>query len=387
MLANISIFLRAVIPVCVLLMPGLALAQASNKPNYGDHPNPEEVRKVVEDHRGKIQGCFKKHSQSLPERLDVQFTIWKDGGVNWASIDSDIADPSVTRCVRDVILLMNFPPPKVEIAKISYPFFFRKPRTGLSQGSVYNVITGGANDVEQCYRRALTSNPGLARELRVEFVIGTDGTVNSEKIVDSTLNNAQVEDCILGVFSKMKFPAPKGGEVMVTFPFVFSSNFDEKHESSKVEPKETRYSLAVIADHAGAINQCYSEVNDPSNHPGVRVRFVIGKSGIPEALSTPMSNSPTLTRCVIDVVRTMRFRPANREVMMNYPFKFIGEAKEAGESGSVDKDRFRDEIRANRDLCLYNQNLERCVHEALFELSFPKVPGIVIVNYPFNFST
>ena len=82
MLANLSIFLRAVIPVCVLLMPGLALAQASNKPNYGDHPNPEEVRKVVEDNRGKIQGCFKKHSPSLPERLDVQFTIWKDGGVN-----------------------------------------------------------------------------------------------------------------------------------------------------------------------------------------------------------------------------------------------------------------------------------------------------------------
>ena len=409
---------RAVIPLCLLLlMPDLGHAQF-NEPDFGNHSNPPEVRKVVEANRGKIQGCFKKNSQGLPDRLDVQFTIWKDGDVNWASIDSDIADPSVTRCVRDVILLMNFPPPKVEIAKISYPLFFGDSKPPTSQGVVYGVIMGGSNDVEQCYRRALTSNPGLAGKVRVEFVIGTDGTVHSQKVVETSLNNTQAEDCILGVFSKMKFPRPKGGEVIVTFPFLFRVS----------DPTDV---FKVIEKNSSALDLCFATaLVDPATFPGLRVRFEISDGGKPGLLSVSEPSDARLSQCVFDAIARMKFKSASQKAVVNFPFNFAEATKSQKDKSledgaSLKPDVTRELVRRNREdirechqkelarnpelegrvatrfvvwhdgtvvfaavtgSTLGNSTVEQCIVDELLTWTFPKPKGMAIINYPFELS-
>lgn len=420
MLANIPNFLRTIIPTCLLLVPSLGHAQFS-EPDFGNHPNPAEVRKVVEARRGKIQGCFKEHSQSMPERLDVQFTIWKDGGVNWASIDdSGIKDPSVTRCVRDVILLTNFPPPKVEIAKISYPFFFGDSKPPVSQGVVYNVIAGGTNDVQKCYENALTSNPGLAGKVTVQFVIATDGTVHSQKVVDTALNNAQAEDCILGVFSKLKFPRPKGGEVIVTFPFVFSVS----------DPSDV---FKVIEKNSSALDLCFKTAQvDPAAFLGLRVRFEISEGGKPGPLSVSGQepSDARLSQCVLDAIARMKFKSASHKVTMNFPFNFAEamksqKDKSLDDGASLKPDVTRKVVRQNREdirgchqkelarnpelegrvattfvvwhdgtvvfaavtgSTLGNSTVEQCIVDELLTWTFPKPKGMAIINYPFELS-
>lgn len=421
MLADIPIFLKAVVLTCVLLLvPELGHAQF-NEPDFGNHPNPPEVRKVVEASRGKIQGCFKKNSQGLPERLDIQFTIWRDGGVNWASVDdSGIADPNLTRCVRDVILLMNFPPPRVEIAKISYPFFFGDSKPPISQGVVYKVIMGGSNDVEQCYRRALTSNPGLAGKVRVEFVIAPDGTVNSQKVVETSLNNTQAEDCILGVFSKLKFPRPKGGEVIVTFPFLFSVS----------DPTDV---FKVIEKNSSALDLCFATAQmDPATFPGLRVRFEISEGGKPGLLSVSGQepSDARLSQCVLDAIARMKFKSASQKAVVNFPFNFAEvmksqKDKSLEDGASLKPDVTRELVRRNREdirechqkelarnpelegrvatrfvvwhdgtvvfaavtgSTLGNSTVEQCIVDELLTWTFPKPKGMAIINYPFELS-
>ena len=58
----------------------------------------------------------------------------------------------------------------------------------------------------------------------VKFVISKDGSVATATTKSTTLRNPIVEKCINARFMRMRFPAPKGGGiVIVSYPFVFNS--------------------------------------------------------------------------------------------------------------------------------------------------------------------
>ncbi len=68
---------------------------------------------------------------------------------------------------------------------------------GRSAESVLAVINSHKAAIEYCYQRALRNNPNLKGKISVRFVIRTDGSVGRVTIVESTLNNAGVERCIV----------------------------------------------------------------------------------------------------------------------------------------------------------------------------------------------
>ncbi len=68
---------------------------------------------------------------------------------------------------------------------------------GRSPASVLAVINSHKAAIEYCYQRALRSNPNLKGKISVRFVIRPDGSVGNVKIVESTMNNASVERCIV----------------------------------------------------------------------------------------------------------------------------------------------------------------------------------------------
>ncbi|GBD94866.1 hypothetical protein BMS3Abin05_02482 [bacterium BMS3Abin05] len=76
-----------------------------------------------------------------------------------------------------------------------------KAETGKSGGrsaqSVLAVINSHKAAIEYCYQRALRTNPNLKGKISVRFVIHPDGSVGKVTIVESTLNNAGVERCIV----------------------------------------------------------------------------------------------------------------------------------------------------------------------------------------------
>jgi TonB family protein len=95
---------------------------------------------------------------------------------------------------------------------------------GLDRDVIANYIKTKLGQVLYCYERQLSASPDLYGKVAIKFTIGPTGLVESQKIGESTLKNATVENCILQKLSEWKFPAPRGGtKVLVTYPFLFKS--------------------------------------------------------------------------------------------------------------------------------------------------------------------
>ncbi len=93
---------------------------------------------------------------------------------------------------------------------------------GLDKSLIDAVVKRHMNQVRYCYQRALTADPGLSGKVTVQFVIARDGGVSKAKIKSSSLGSAAVESCMTDRFLRMRFPQPRGGIVIVSYPFMFS---------------------------------------------------------------------------------------------------------------------------------------------------------------------
>ena len=78
--------------------------------------------------------------------------------------------------------------------------------------------------MKYCYEKELTKNPNLYGKVVVQFTIGGTGKVDEGHISQTEMNNEAVEGCIIRNVKMWVFPQPKGGgQVYVTYPFIFKS--------------------------------------------------------------------------------------------------------------------------------------------------------------------
>jgi RNA polymerase sigma-70 factor (ECF subfamily) len=91
--------------------------------------------------------------------------------------------------------------------------------------------------MSECYSNALAHNPKLEGRMVVDFSIVGDpsvgGLVGNSRIkdADSTIADAEMRECVQETMYAAQFVAPKsGGEVQVTYPFVFKTVDDENGE-------------------------------------------------------------------------------------------------------------------------------------------------------------
>jgi TonB family protein len=92
----------------------------------------------------------------------------------------------------------------------------------LDQGQIKKVIKKDLGRIKYCYERELAPSPTLSGKVVVKFTIGTSGKVTKASIASSSLGNKKVESCVVNIVKKMKFPKPKGGKVVVSYPFIFT---------------------------------------------------------------------------------------------------------------------------------------------------------------------
>jgi hypothetical protein len=96
----------------------------------------------------------------------------------------------------------------------------------LPKEEIDAVIKKALPAVKKCYESSLALSPALQGKVVVKFVIAADGSVSSSEIKSSTLNGVGVDSfqqCLLGVFSRLRFPKPAGGGiVIVNYPLVFA---------------------------------------------------------------------------------------------------------------------------------------------------------------------
>jgi hypothetical protein len=101
----------------------------------------------------------------------------------------------------------------------------------LDRDGIKGAIAEKIPEIKECYDSWLQQNPSLAGKMKVEFRIleipGRDrGKVMGVTIADGGMGHVAMEGCVGNVFKGMRFEAPRGGEMRVTYPFVFSN--DEK---------------------------------------------------------------------------------------------------------------------------------------------------------------
>jgi|GEM_PF-5722003 len=90
------------------------------------------------------------------------------------------------------------------------------------KANIEAVVKQRAGAIRACYEKQLQIKEGLSGKIAVRWTINLEGRVDSASVTTSSMGNAQVESCILGVIRRMRFENPKGGICVVQWPFVFS---------------------------------------------------------------------------------------------------------------------------------------------------------------------
>jgi TonB family protein len=97
-------------------------------------------------------------------------------------------------------------------------------RGSIDREEIRRVVMAHVNDVKHCYDQGLKRQPGLEGRVVLKFLIGKTGTVIGVTVPQTTLNDRQVEQCMVGAATKWTFPKPKGeGDVSFVYPFIFKS--------------------------------------------------------------------------------------------------------------------------------------------------------------------
>lgn len=94
---------------------------------------------------------------------------------------------------------------------------------GIDERGVQMALKRRERGIQQCYERALKSNPKLKGKVELEWGIDQRGRVVQIKVRQNTLGAPKVADCIKDIISRIRFPKATKGIVPVRKTFVFES--------------------------------------------------------------------------------------------------------------------------------------------------------------------
>ncbi len=98
---------------------------------------------------------------------------------------------------------------------------------GLTREEIQRVLKRVMSQIKFCYEKELNREPTLEGKLTSAWTITKDGSVSGAQLSATTMQKTggdQVGSCVTRILGRLQFPAPRGGgQVVVTYPFVFST--------------------------------------------------------------------------------------------------------------------------------------------------------------------
>lgn len=91
----------------------------------------------------------------------------------------------------------------------------------LSPEQINRVVRANQAAIRYCYEVQVQRQQSLRGRVSIQWRINLQGSVTSARVASSTLRNASVEGCMVRQIRRWRFPQPDGGEVVVTYPFIF----------------------------------------------------------------------------------------------------------------------------------------------------------------------
>ena len=89
----------------------------------------------------------------------------------------------------------------------------------LGKDEIRKVVRDNIHEIRTCYNAVLVKQPEAKAKLVVDFTIGGDGAVTKSSI-SGLEGPTSLGSCVSAAVNTWKFPAPTGGEVAVSYPFV-----------------------------------------------------------------------------------------------------------------------------------------------------------------------
>ena len=92
----------------------------------------------------------------------------------------------------------------------------------LDKRIIQKVVNQHKSEIKGCYEKELVKKKGLQGKITLKWTIDATGGVPNAFVTETTMNNSSVENCLVNSITHWRFPAPKGGGiVIVSYPFVF----------------------------------------------------------------------------------------------------------------------------------------------------------------------
>jgi hypothetical protein len=92
----------------------------------------------------------------------------------------------------------------------------------ISSSNVSQLLKESTAANKWCYKKELQLNPTLAGAVDLRLTVFAADRPNEVKVVDSTLDNKELEKCLVRIQERLSFPKP-ARDVQVSYRLTFSS--------------------------------------------------------------------------------------------------------------------------------------------------------------------
>lgn len=93
----------------------------------------------------------------------------------------------------------------------------------LDPSVIAREIRSRLGAIKACYEAGLKRNPNIGGKLQLRFEVSTVGKVTSADIENDSMHDDEVASCIKSRVMTWRFPAPAGGSVQFSYPFIFQA--------------------------------------------------------------------------------------------------------------------------------------------------------------------
>jgi TonB family protein len=202
----------------------------------------------------------------------------------------------------------------------------------VARAAVRRALRVRANAMHRCVERRLKFRPGLSGRVTLRITIGRAGWVTGARVVKSTLRDKVAERCLINQVRRIRYPKPKRGFVVVTYPLDFKLTARGRGELRLLRGVQVRGGISQrairrgIRSRARALRNCYTMLG--LRVPiAARLRFVVGKTGRISRVKAlgPVARRKRLWTCVAQRLRLLRLpAPRGGPATVTVNLKFVG---------------------------------------------------------------
>ena len=91
----------------------------------------------------------------------------------------------------------------------------------LDPSIIAKEIRSRLGAIKACYEAGLKRNPNIGGKIQLRFEVSGVGKVTGADIENDTMHDDEVASCIKSRVMTWRFPAPAGGSVQFSYPFVW----------------------------------------------------------------------------------------------------------------------------------------------------------------------